>query len=362
MEYKEIESREVRIVLSKGIENFKSIFNEKGSHLYLTSYSYDMPIEYYDLLLENIEFITDIKVIFNIYNFGSGDDNKIDLLIKRVLDKNPYIQLFYNKYNHSKIISNGEILYIGSANVTNYTKNNFEAGVIFTDKETIEKVEREVFDYAYLKYEPIFTDPIAPIIVPFYFILSEVKKEFDYIESLLKDVETVHFLDEDDLPDYGLEIEEYLNQYAQMFKMIKEDLSAFIENKTEEYFIVINLLNEIENSLEVILSTKPIGINTNNFFEFIEDYRNALEPYKKHYWRLNTFENEIVIYEEKIFVKRMEAVLKMLHNLRVKWISLIKSNKYIRYKNETTIPIILWLEKPKLAMEYWQYFLHDPIK
>ncbi|NNU88796.1 hypothetical protein ETC04_17175 [Geobacillus sp. MR] len=357
MEYSEIELKEGKIVLSKGIENFKAIFNEKGSHLYLTSYSYDMPTDYYDLLLENIEFINDIKVIFNIFNFGS-DDDKIDLLIKRVLNKNPYTQLFYNKYNHSKIISNGKILYIGSANVTNYTKNNFEAGVIISNKETIEKVEREVFDYAYLKYEPIFTDPIAPIIVPFYFILSEVNKEFNYIENLLKNVDTFQYMDEADLPDYGWNIEEYLNQYVQMFKMAKVDLSTFIDNKSEESFIVINLLNEIENTLNIILSTEPIGSNTRYFFDFIEDYRNVLEIYKKHYWRLNTFENEVVIYKEKIYMKRMEAVLKMLLNLRVKWISLIKSKKYIKYKN-TTIPIIQWLEHPILAKKYWQYFLQD---
>lgn len=43
MKYKEIESKRGKIVLSEGIENFKSIFEEKGLHLYLTSYSYNMP-------------------------------------------------------------------------------------------------------------------------------------------------------------------------------------------------------------------------------------------------------------------------------------------------------------------------------
>ncbi|MEN0665264.1 hypothetical protein [Caldifermentibacillus hisashii] len=359
MKYKEIESKRGKIVLSEGIENFKSIFEEKGLHLYLTSYSYNMPLDYYDILLENIEFINDIKVIFNIYDFNSSSDYKIDSLIYRVLNKNPYVQLFYNKNNHSKIISNGKTLYIGSANVTNYTKNNFEAGVIFTDKDTIEKIEREVFDYAYILYEPIFTDPIAPIIVPFYFIVSEVKKEFDYIVSLLKDVETVRYINENDLPYYDLEIKEYIYQYSQMFKMAKEDFSKFIENKSKEYYVVNNLLDEIEKSLDALLSVEPIGVYTRDFLDFIEDYRNANEQYKEHYWRLNTFENEIVINKEKIYVKRLEAILKMLYNLRVQWIKLNKSNKYIRYKNKTTIPILAWLEYPKLAKRYWQYFLCD---
>ncbi|MGG4508246.1 hypothetical protein ABEP00_15895 [Heyndrickxia sporothermodurans] len=359
MEYNEIDLQEGRIVLSKGIENFKEIFNEKGSHLYLTTYSYDMPTEFLEWILKSIEFVNDIKVVFNVYNFDSSESQKIDFLIKRALNTNPYIQFFYDKDNHSKIISNGKKLYIGSANVTNYTKNNFEAGVITVNKETIEKVERHVFDYAFLKYEPIFTDPIAPIIVPYLFIINELQKEFSYIEGLLEDVDTFHFTQESNLPDYGSDLKKYLKSYLKMFKIAKEDLVIFIKAKSKEHFIVTNLLDEIENSLLAILSFDHIGSDTRYFFDFIEDYQYSMEEYKEHFWRINTFENEVVIYKEKLYLSKAEAVLKMLQNLRVKWISLIKNDKYKIYKNTTTLPIIMWIEYPELAKSYWNYFLKD---
>ncbi|WHX66062.1 hypothetical protein QNH26_20695 [Peribacillus frigoritolerans] len=358
MEYSEIDLKEGKIVLSKGVENFKEIFNEKGSHLYLTTYSYDMPTEFLEWLLKSIEFVNDIKVVFNVFNFDSSESQKIDFLIKRALNTNPYIQFFYNEDNHSKIISNGKKLYIGSANVTSYTKNNFEAGVITINKETIEKVERQVFDYSHLKYEPIFTDPIAPIIVPYLFIINLLKREFDYIEELLGNVDTFHFTQESNLPDDGRDIKKYLKQYLKMFKIAKEDLVTSIMAKSEEYFIVTNLLNEIENSLAAILSLDTIGSETRYFFDFIEDYRNSLEEYKEHFWRINTFENEVVIYKEKLYLSKAEAVLKMLQNLRIKWISLVKNNKFIRYNNaQKKIPIIMWLENPNLAESYWRFFL-----
>jgi hypothetical protein len=359
LEYDEIDLQEGRIVISKGVENFKEIFDGKGSHLYLTTYSYDMPTEFLEGILKSIEFVNDIKVVFNVYNFDSSERQKIDFLITRALNSNPYIQFFYDKDNHSKIISNGKKLYIGSANVTNYTKNNFEAGVITVNKETITKIEKQVFDYAFLTFEPIFTDPIAPIIVPYLFIIQELHKELSYIEGLLEEVGFSHFMDESNLPDYGSELTEYLNSYLRMLRIAKEDLINFIKVKSEEYFIVTNLLDEIENSLQEILSLDHLGSETRYFFNFIEDYQNCLEEYKEHFWRISTFENEVVIYKEKLYLSKAEAVLKMLQNLRVKWISLTRNEKYKIYKSTTSLPIIIWLEQPELAKVYWNYFLED---
>ncbi len=340
--YKEINFNSGKVTLSREEDNFKEIFKKKGQHLYLTSYSYDMPTEYYSSLLENIEFINDIKVIFNIYDFGSTESAKVDLLIKKSLSNNPYIQFFYCRDNHSKIISNGDILYIGSANVTKYTKNNFEAGVLIYDKETIEQVERYVFEDAYLMYEPIFTDPIAPIIVPFHFIISEMTKELDEIESLLKSVDRRRFVSESDLPDYGKDLKEYLSRYETMFKIAINDLDSFITDNSDEYYIVVSLLDEIEKSLKELLTLEPIGSETRRFFDFIEEYQHSMCQYKEHSWRTNTIENEVVINKERVYLSRAKVVLELLQILRVKWISLIKNDKYKRYEENKTIKIVWW--------------------
>jgi hypothetical protein len=356
LDYNEINFKEGKIILSEGIENFKEIFEEKGNHLYLTTYSYDMPTDYYDWILDSLEYLNDIIVVFNIYNFNNSVFKKIDDLIKRALGKNPYIQFFYNKTNHSKIVSNGKTVYIGSANFTNYTKNNFEAGIILKDKESIAKLEKHVFDYPHLKYETIFSDPISPLIVPMYFIFKEINKEFITIEDLLLSVNKYRFTNESDLPYYGDDLKKFLEQYLQMFLIARKDLCNYAEEVSEEYFIVSNLLDEIESSLFGLIALDPIGTDTIIFFNFIEDYRNSLEEYKNHFWRLNTFNNEITLYKEKIYLSRARTIVNMLQNLRFKWISLMPSQTYIRYQNDL-VPILSWLENPILAKKYWEFFI-----
>ncbi|MGR9527455.1 hypothetical protein ACSS31_27635 (plasmid) [Priestia megaterium] len=83
--------------------------------------------------------MNDIIVVFNVAAWEYNDDQKINNLITRSLNQNPYIQFFYNTNNHSKIISNGEKMYIGSANATDHTKNNLEAGVIIDDEDCNKK-------------------------------------------------------------------------------------------------------------------------------------------------------------------------------------------------------------------------------
>lgn len=355
MKYNEINFSKGRIVLSNGIENFKEVLEKRGPHLYITTYSFDMPDDFYNQLLENIEFLNDIRVIFNIYDFKSIENEKVDNLIKRALKKNPYIQFYYCDNNHSKIISNGNMMYIGSANLTGYTKRNLEAGVLIEDKSVIEEVERKIFGFDYLQYEPVYTDPIAILITPFQYIKNITSGEFEYIESLLEGVDRSQIISEEDLPSNGIEIKENLESYLSMFMIAKKDLISFAESKSEEYFIVTNLLDEIENYLIEILADEPIGSETNRFFNFFEEYRLSNEQYKEHFFRMCTFENELVLYKEKIYLSKVKTILKILQNLRFKWISILKSDEYVRHIYK--LHFLDWLKSPETAKQYWDNFL-----
>lgn len=100
-----------------------------------------MPEEWEESLKENIEFVNDVRVVlvFNVYNFDGKEEEKVYKLVVKALNKNPYVQFFYSSTNHSKIISSGNKMYIGSSNLTENATNNFEAGVIINDIETIKK-------------------------------------------------------------------------------------------------------------------------------------------------------------------------------------------------------------------------------
>ncbi|HDX9577091.1 TPA: hypothetical protein ROX88_000570 [Bacillus pseudomycoides] len=347
-----------KVILSQGIDNFKEIFEGRGNHFYITTFSYNLPEDYNVWLERDLEHVNDLIVVFNVFSFDKDEckDAKINKLIQRALRKNPYIQFFYNKSNHSKIVTNGNEMYIGSANVTDYTKNNFEVGVITKDQETIDKVEAMVFKNSFLQYEPIFTDPIAPIIVPFFYIHSQVEIEYGYIKNLLNDLRVFRTIKEDDLPDGGDSINAYLKNYLEIFKIAKNDFEKYLADKIEESFIIENLLDKIQGLLADIINENPIGSATNQLFDFIEDYEIVLEEYKDHYWRINTIEYEVYLLEEKMYLVKIKSILDLLYNLRVKWISQISSGNFIKYSNEI-IPTISWLEYPELSRNYWKYFL-----
>ncbi|WP_162630227.1 phospholipase D-like domain-containing protein [Brevibacillus brevis] len=130
-----------KIVLTQGEKNYKEIFDsiDRTSHLYITTFNYSMPEELEESLKENIEFVNDVRVVFNVYNFDGKEEEKVYKLVVKALNKNPYVQFFYGSTNHSKIISTGNKMYIGSSNLTENATNNFEAGVIINNIETIKK-------------------------------------------------------------------------------------------------------------------------------------------------------------------------------------------------------------------------------
>ncbi|SDJ00704.1 hypothetical protein [Alteribacillus bidgolensis] len=347
-----IEIKDAKVVFTQGTDNFEEILSTstRNKHLYLTTFNYGLPENYDSWIKKDIEYINEIIVVFN------NREKNVDNLIRRSLRKNPYIQFFYNEVNHSKVISNGSSLYIGSANLTDFSKDNFEAGVIVKDVDKIKQIEDRVFKNAHLKYEPIFTDPVSPLIVPFLLIYREVEKEFKYIKHLLNDIKRIEGLSEEDIPDDGDELCTYISKYIEIFRLAKDDLISYATEKTEEYFVIQNLLEEIEDKLNYVKNKQPIGSSTISLLEFLEDYYNALDKYKEHFWRINTFDSDVTLLEEQIYFKEVENIFQRLNHLRIKWISLIKSNTYIKYRNSKS-PIIFWLEFPSQAKKYWQYFL-----
>ncbi|MBY0201396.1 hypothetical protein H7U05_29690 [Priestia megaterium] len=354
--YSIINTKEAKLVLSQGEDNFKEVFERKGQHLYITSFSYNLPQSYNEIIEEHLEFVNDIIVVFNVAAWEYNDDQKINNLITRSLNQNPYIQFFYNTNNHSKIISNGEKMYIGSANATDHTKNNLEAGVIIDDKDAIKKVESKIFGTPYLTYQPIFTDPIAPLLAPFSLLLDKIDFEYLVIKRILDGSSKHRYITEEDLPNSMKDIETELQSYLTTFQLAKEKLSEYGQ-KIDEFFIIEGLLKCIEDALESLLNNDIIGQKTNDFFDYLEDYRNAVEEYKEHYWKLNTFNHRVCLLEEEIFLTKAKFILDMLRTLRVKWISFFPKKKFIKYSGDIW-DIVSWPKKPYLLEKYWGFFLN----
>ena len=102
-------------------------------------------------LLENFEeiiIITNIPGRFEQY-YGNQNEKArkeiqkyLDLL--EPLNFKTHVKVYFNFSNHSKIYLTDEVVYIGSGNFSDASKNNIEAGVIIKSHEQRQKLYEEV--------------------------------------------------------------------------------------------------------------------------------------------------------------------------------------------------------------------------
>ncbi|MBW7571849.1 phospholipase D-like domain-containing protein [Caproiciproducens faecalis] len=116
----------------------------------------------YDALLDSLKNVeADVQMITNVpsrmteyYNTDAGRRMRstarqnIQIYISKLNPDNfpgKFTPLF-NVQNHAKLIGTENILYIGSANYSNESKDNIEAGVLIEDKDFIQELYTEFFD------------------------------------------------------------------------------------------------------------------------------------------------------------------------------------------------------------------------
>lgn len=103
----------------------------------------------------DVQLITNIPSHFDVYcNSISGESmkknfkNNCEIYLLK-LDPEKFeskAMSFLNFSSHAKIIGTENIVYIGSANFSNESKNNIESGIIIENKEFIQKLYHEFFE------------------------------------------------------------------------------------------------------------------------------------------------------------------------------------------------------------------------
>lgn len=318
-----INLKKAKFILSCGEDNFKEVFQDRGEHLYITSFNHNIPNFHNNGILNQLEYMSNIIVVFNL----SDDSIKINKLITRALKKNPYIQFFFCKNNHSKIISNGRKMYVGSAGATDISQNYLEAGVIIEDKQTVTQIEHEIFGKPYLKYEPIFTDPIYPLLLPLLFILDEMELGYAY-SSFINDIPEHSNFKQDTTFDHMDYLENSLKRYLKTFQSAKREMINYGKEKPD-FYIIEHVLDCIEDSLKSLLTTS-----------------------------LNSLKEE---KERKNYFTKGKAISGLFQDLRMMWISTFPQNQFIGY-SLGVYSIALWSELPDLSKRYWMFFLNKSNK
>ena len=142
----------------------------------------------------DVQIITNIPSRFpNYYNNNSGKKakTKYQKNLEAYLEKlnpedyhsNPYVA--FNFSNHAKIIGTDNIVYIGSANYSDESKNNIESGTLIRDKSFIQKLYREVFPNIIDESTPYFDDDFNILRL---FIISMQNKFSAWLNKFDEDV------------------------------------------------------------------------------------------------------------------------------------------------------------------------------
>lgn len=128
----------------------------------------------------------EIRLITNVpsrmdtyYNSSAGNNMRsaarknIEIYISK-LDPNNFTTNFlpyFNVKNHAKLIGTENVVYIGSANYSNESANNIEAGILIKDKEFIKNLYKGFFDKVQEDSLSYFDESFSAFRL-FYFITS----------------------------------------------------------------------------------------------------------------------------------------------------------------------------------------------
>ncbi|ONI48197.1 hypothetical protein AN643_02795 [Candidatus Epulonipiscioides saccharophilum] len=181
------------IIFGKDFLNYKAVLDDfkRAKCIRVMTYNISKNNDKNGLInaLKNVSEDVDIKIITNIpsrmdcyHNSDAGkimrknSKNNVDIYLKKLNPENfsSNTEVRFNFSNHAKIIGTENVLYIGSANYSDESKNNFEIGIIITNTEIIQKVYEEIFLVVIKESIPYFEDDFNNLRL----FVSKMEKEF----------------------------------------------------------------------------------------------------------------------------------------------------------------------------------------
>jgi hypothetical protein len=149
-------SETIEVVLTQGVCGYEDVLNdfENAKHIRIVTYNISKQLETRLNKLRQLNQNSDIKIITNIPGrfeqyYGAAKDRANKTIVDYMKKLSPSnfttdSSSFFNFNNHSKIFATENIAYIGSANFSEESDNNFECGVLFTDKTIVSKLINEL--------------------------------------------------------------------------------------------------------------------------------------------------------------------------------------------------------------------------
>ena len=191
-------------VTHEGDINYREVLNDFQQAKIIRIITYNISKnQKYDLLLEALKDTeADIRLITNVpsrmdayYNskavnyMRSNARKNIEIYISKLDPNNftPNFLPYFNVKNHAKLVGTENIVYIGSANYSNESANNIEAGILIRDKGFIAKLYADFFDKVQEDSLSYFDESFSAFRL---FILSLLAKFSYHHKKLLENVYT----------------------------------------------------------------------------------------------------------------------------------------------------------------------------
>lgn len=290
----DLDINSVKVVFGRGTSNYQEIVDrfDLAEYIFISTYniSGDKTSEEF---LNKLQALSDKDIIFisNIPGrflqyFGDASRKSAKKKIHDYLNRLDPIgfqscaKVYFNFFNHSKIIITDDVAYIGSANFSDESSNNFEAGIIIYDKAAINTIRKNIVPII-LNSSVRYAGEELQILDEFYKYLSEIQKKLEEFNEVI-------YLEN---PHGDLYISIWAEGFGDLIDVLKDVLDNFrifielnldIINKYEELElkIVEKYMGDIQDLLENEFLQELAEVNSDDIMsEYISEHGfEAVEP------------------------------------------------------------------------------------
>lgn len=231
--------------------SFKNIIDDFDKTSVVRISSYNISEKKHDYLIKELYKLSEnvkLKIVVGIpghYNLERASKKAFSYL--NILHKSNFkahVEVSINVKNHAKIISTENICYIGSQNFSYGSTNNYEAGILITDKKVISEVFKE-FDEIFesgVKYSL----PNSNILVSYTQLINDLKSLLSYLDTDCE--EELQYLSSEDLFDINMNSIQKLEELKDSTKLFLSVIDSYKlknwnENDKNEFIDLVKKIN-----------------------------------------------------------------------------------------------------------------------
>lgn len=216
--------------------------NKETKAIYIATYNFNFnqyEKSFYQRLSDLANLGVEINLLYAKMTYADEDKLKIDEIFKN------FVLCAQLTTNHSKLFITDDFAFIGSANFSFGSNNNYECGVLFDNKEIISSIRniylRELLEESNFTNIPHCFDPFdfLPKITSAVETLKQVEKVNDlYIDKTRETIPELRYLDdiEKHLDKLGYPVPSQFNWWPFYMKLYDKKLVTIIEfNKFKDY-------------------------------------------------------------------------------------------------------------------------------